>query len=359
MSLRGSLLVAALVAAVGVLGRGGELGGDPAVYAWQAAHGVLGERTIHVGYVAILALGEQIGLSASLGGDLLTVLSAASIVVGAARINAEAPTWAALGAAAVVLPWASWAEVDLPWVAALVLAIGDPRGRALLVALAVSLSPTALLALPWAAVLMGWDRGRLRDLLAPAILTVLTLTVLGGGDWWWGDRGVLAAPSPRLLRSASRWLFEGVPWLVVAATGPRVAWLATLPLLLAPPDIPAWLPLGLTAAMSLRPGTLTAVLLAGQLLVAGTQHHARRERLLADAVEIATLAEELDPEDGLVAPWTVGVRVSLIREGDPYAARWIADPPVRDQRARWCADPPARVVRARDVSLPDCGLTDP
>ena len=48
------------------------------------------------------------------------------------------------------------------------------------------------------------------------------------------------------------------------------------------------------------------------------------------------MAGQLGPNDGLVAPWSWGVRVSYLRTGTPYAEWWrTPTDPVRDQ-AGWC-----------------------
>lgn len=331
----GPRLVAAGVLAVGlVLAGSGTLGGDPVVYAAQAQAGDLWSRPVHLGYIALAHLLVPLaGESLLVWLDVVSALAGAAIVLAAGR-----STTAALVAAAVVLPRAPFAEVDLLWVALLLHAIDAPWRRAsLLVGLAVTVSPVALLALPWLVATSRDPRP-----LAGAGVAVLLLTLVSGGAWWTGDRGVWTAAVLMPGRVVENWALA-LPWLCIPLhRGPWAPLLATVPLWLAPPDVPTWLVPGLAIARGARPARWLPL---GQLAIAlavlsWTTLEVRREDRLLRGV-----AAELAPDDGVVARWSDGVRVSTFATGDPYGLVWRPpDRPVRDQAARWCASPPERVA---------------
>lgn len=350
-----SALLAALVLAVGLAGAGrGFLNGDAACYAAQALAGDLGQRTVHGGWTGLAWL---LGLAA--GEHLPVVLDAVvALCAGAAVLLAgRRGLLPALAVAGLVLPWASSAEVDLPWVTAILgsVVVEDRRLRGVLVAVAVSLSPSALLALPW----VIWEgrrswRQELPWIAGGALLAVLALSLAGGGEWWVGDRGVLHSPSPRPWRALQAWAVPILPLVLLAGLRwkralPVLA--LTLPLLLAPPDIPAWLVPGAALGLALgeveEPTWRRAVgaVLAATLALGGLGWWRTLERVQAEDAVIREILEELGPEDGLVAPWTWGARASTLATGDPYELPWIAWPtPVRDQAQRWCEARPARVL---------------
>jgi len=174
------------------------------------------------------------------------------------------------------------------------------------------------------------------------------------------------------------------------------------PLLLAPPDTHA----GLLLAASLGPpaahgvaslrrfggwGRLVLAALLGLLCVdaglAVRDWHGRLDRVAEEDATVRAVLATMGPGDGLVAPWSWGVRASVIATGDPYALRWrVPGEPVHDQ-VKWCNHtwervfllPPdvvlspdlERVVRATDgvrwvpggsepmQRLPGCGLPAP
>lgn len=340
--LAGRALIAGIVLAVGLaLGGSGTLGGDPVVYAIQARSGDLWSRPVHLGYLALA------NVLAPLAGDaLLRWLDAVSAVAAAAIVLLVGrSTTSAVAAAAVVLPLAPFAEVDLVWVALLVGAPhAPPAAAAALVALAVAVSPVALLALPWVVATARDARPLLGALLAVAVLTVAT-----GGAWWTGDRGVLTAAVWMPGRSLEGWAWA-LPWLCLPLyRGPAGPLLATLPLCLAPPDVPGWLVPGLALAREVRGAPPLAV---AQAAVAAVALAATTAGVRAEDRLLRRVAAELGAGDGVVARWSDGVRISAFATGDPYALTWRpADRPVRDQAARWCADPPHRVAVVADGAV--------
>ena len=331
---RTSLLIAAAVALLGWLGSGsGPVNGDAAVYLWQASNEVFLERTVHLGYIVLI---WAIGPDAS---DLLTCVSAAGLCLGAARWR---QSWvAALIVGAAVLPLASFAEVDVPWACAVSWILASKRRwvAAGWAAVAMSLSPLTLLALPWVLTQRrdGW-------ILASSLFSVWVLTVVGSGDWWIGGRGVLHGPPLLPGRTAESWLLHA-PWLALPlawsrALPPQI--LAMLPLLLAPPDVGGWLIGalclgGLASESTPQRSTAAAVLLAtcawGLFLRQEALHQTRTEN-----AQIAAIVEQMGPTDGLVSSWSVGVRASIRAGQGPYGLQW------RKPNAPWRGPPPAGQV---------------
>jgi len=376
----GAWLVAAAVLACGLYGTGfGYLNGDAAAYAAQGWDADLAQRTVHLGYVALAtALAPFAGDALPAWLDGVTALAAAAAVLGAGAIagRLDRPAWPAAGVMAIaVLPWASFGEVDLPWVALMVwaAAIRSSRWASALVALAVTLSPVALLAIFWVwavrshlywfgtskektAGFLDWDRGEWL-IAGVAIAAVLVLTLVSGGDWWVGERGVLHAPSPRILRAVQAFAAEAVPWwgtpllLWGWVAGGAPGLLMTVPLLLAPPDTHA----GLLLAASLGPpasrgvtslkgfrgwGRLAfAVVLALLCIDVGLavrEWRGRMEQVVLEEVAVHAVLVKMGPKDGLLAPWSWGARASVLATGDPYALPWrVPGEPVRDQ-VKWC-----------------------
>jgi hypothetical protein len=324
----------ALCLALPALGSG-PMGGDAAAYAAQAASGTTDDRWTHAGYLLPAAL--LAGLrpeTVLLAMDLASWVSALLLVgVVASRVERAGGdgVLGGLGLAAVVLPWAPFAEVDLPWMAAL--SLGVPWA-----ALAVAISPVALLALPGLPDLrrLGWALG-----------AVALLTWLSRGDWWWGERGVLSSPGPMPGRTLQATLLH-LPWPVILLS-PRAALplLASgLPLLLVPPDVPAW---ALTsarlveqAARAPHPWLRWAVAL--QLVLGAGEGAARLWKVRQENAVVTELSSQLGPQDGLVAPWSWGARVAVAKSGDPYGIPW--HPPgrwLRDQHRQWCEARPTRI----------------
>ena len=332
---RRPLLIAAMVAAAGLLGLGsGPANGDAAVYAWQADNGVLTERTVHFGYIV---MGWCIGSDAL---DVVNVLAAAGLCLGAAR---WAESWvAAAVVGAAVLPLASFAEVDVPWACAVswVLASQSRWAAALWTGIAMSLSPLTVLALPWIVLTR-----REWPIAAAAVATVAALTIVGAGDWWIGGRGVL---NPHVLlpgRTLQTWLWF-TPWLalpIAVAARPKSEGLALIPLILAPPDVGGWLLgalfLGEWAArgwQDSRPGKgLLIAAAAWGLFLQNTEIR----RIRAENKAIAAVVERLGPDDGLEASWSVGVRASIAAGKGPYGLRW------KKPDQAWPGEPPARVYQ--------------
>lgn len=378
----------------------GWLNGDAAAYAAQGWAGDVTDRWTHVGYALIaVAAAPWAGPHLPLLLDGLGVAMAVAAAVGAGRGVEARGELAALGTIAVLLPWAPFAEVDLVWIAALVWATLGVRGA---VAVGVSVSPVALLALPWVAL----RRCSLAPLLEGAA-TVLLLTVLSAGAWWIGERGVLRGPPLRPARTLAAWgtalpgllvlcglLQGGVAWWrsdrgreAVASgggTGPErpgpertgpgqeappgrtgpglggwVGVLALLPLALAPADVPAWLLAWIALACTIArrgPATLAGALIVGQLGLGILEVEQRAERVRSEARIVAHVAASLGPADALIAPWTWGARVSVAATGDPYGVIWR--PPggwLRDQQQRWSAAEPQRAA----ILPPGAGTGEP
>lgn len=322
---RAPLLAAAGVTAVGLaVGGAGFLNGDAAAYAAQGLAGDLASRPVHAAYVAVAVALGGLGDALPRALDALTAVAAGGAVLAATHA-ARAPALAAAVAAACVLPWCAFAEVDLPWMALVLAAVvAPPAAAAAAAGLAVAVSPTALLAMPWVAV----ERGGARVLAGPWI-AVAVLTLASGGAWWTGDRGVLTGA---LLpgRSLEVHLLSGL-WALALLPRRRAA-LALLPLVLAPPDVPTWLLWGLASARHLprvrwaRGLALGTVLLGLWGLGERRAHVAREDRVLR------AVAEALRPGDAVEAPWSWGARLGVIASGDPYGVHWVAVPqPVRDQ----------------------------
>jgi len=317
----------------------GYYNGDIAAYCAQAWSGDLHDRVVHVGYTTLAwALGVISGRALPWSLDVVNVLCAGLGAAAATRLADRTGDRAAVGLAAValLLPWAPFAEVDVPWIALVLAAAAGLPGAA---AAAVAISPTALLALPWVAMRRGGPGPLIEGALA-----VAALTALSGGGWWWGDRGVLQ-PRPLLIgRNLGSWLAT-VPWLVVltGSLRPLPRSLGGLaPLLLAPADVPAAPLVSIAAvaaaldhrarddlARTARVGALVWLVVGG---VVATER--RAERVAEEHVTILRVLRRLAPGDGLVAPFTWGARAAVIATGDPYGLPW--HPPgrfLRDQRA--------------------------
>lgn len=327
-------MAAVAVVLVGIAGAGaGWLNGDAAVYAASARDGAIFERPVHAGYVAVAGgLASLVGAALPAWLDRLTAVCA-GLAVASARDPREA--WIT---AALVLPWCAFGEVDLPWIALVCWALrGSERWAAGAVGLAVAMSPTALLAVPW--VLVGRRGG---GAVVGAGLAVAALTVASGGGWWWGPRGVLTTT---LLpgRTLGAWLVA-LPWCVLPLVrGSPRGLFACVPLLLSPPDVPAWIVAG--RALPLRAHWAAPWLIGTQLLVGALQLEARHRQVRAEDAVVRMVAEALEPGDGLIAPWSWGARIGVAATGDPYGPVWrSADRAVRDQAERWCRFRPERVI---------------
>jgi hypothetical protein len=355
---RGPWGITAAVLALGIAGSGaGFRNGDAACYAAQAWAGDLSERTIHLGYLAVAALLAKLaGPALPTALDLLSAVAAASAVLAVARIASRSggsAVVAALVAAAVVLPEASYAEVDVVWLAlvAWAAAVEDPRASAVFVGLAVTVSPTALLAVPFVlAVRREWMPG------LGALVAVIALTLVSRGDWWAGDRGVLGA-SLDPGRTVGMWAWQAAQWAgpvaMLVSARPRDRWIvaAAVPLVLVPSDVPGWMVPGLALAIAAANAELPervrgAFALAGAATLAWSvvTWWDQGVRIRAENAAIAAVAANLQPRDGVIAPWSWGTRLSVVVTGAPYAAWWrVPGPAVRDQE-RWCEGEYSRVV---------------
>lgn len=369
---------------MGLIGAGGGFAnGDAAAYAAQILRGDLADRVTHVGYLGMGWLLSQLVGAQALPWvlDLLTALCATLSVAAVARISrlrGGHPTAAAAALAVALLPLCSWAEVDVVWLAALLWAVAL-RSRvtaALLVAFAICISPTALLGLPWVAGVRGsdaagrhgWERPwryaatwhEVAWLAGVVAFTVGALTVGSGGAWWIGERGVLAVSGIQLDRSLGELVEHALlPGVLVGAS---IGWLRsrrglgallTLPLLLAPADVPSWILL--SAALALSVGAAPAIGGLGRLLVIGGlgaqallslgSWDLQRVQARQQMAITRDVLDAMGSEDGLIAPWGWGVRASVMATGDEYALSWR--PPgdlVRDQAARWCGQAFERIA---------------
>jgi len=370
----GTVLAALVVLAVGLAGAGsGFVNGDAAVYAAQGWQHDLASRPVHLGYILVAnALASVAGARLPLWLDAVAGISCAATTLGtgvlAASLERRPPWLAAVVAGAMLLPIASFGEVDPLWVALAVWAAAVPSTRVAvgLAMLAVTVSPLALLALPWVSTLR-WSRAvettrreegvpsssPTRGLWIGALLAVVALTTVSFGQWWTGPRGVLHAPSPRPLRTLGRWLHEGFPWLAAPlavvgwVTGGGPGLVAPVPLLLAPTDTDGWALWSVSLALIAARGASTVgwrrLLGVGLVGLALLQPlwglHAwwahRRAVRRGTAVTERVLAA-MGPEDGLVAAWSWGARASVIAKGAPYALPWrVPGPPVRPP-GPWC-----------------------
>jgi hypothetical protein len=135
--------------------------------------------------------------------------------------------------------------------------------------------------------------------------------------------------------------------------------LALLPLLFGPSDADVWLVTAVALALGRWSAATERLLPAAAiwgLVRAWDEVGAVRE----ENARIEAVAHSMGPDDGLVAPWSVGVRASLVATGTPYDLQWR--PPrgfVRDQQARWCGAPLARVVLWSPVEDPLEGCPAP
>ncbi len=312
----------------------GYLNGDIAAYCAQAWVSDVSDRVVHLGYLVVATgLAPLAGEALPRCLDVANVLAAALASVAAARLAPRASLGVGLAAGGLLLPWSPFAEVDVPWIAAVLAAATGLPGA---IAVGVALSPTALLATPWVA----WHRGQVTPLLE-AVVAVVALTLLTNGDWWWGPRGVLEPRSYLIGRNFGGWVAT-VPWLVILTGHPLRIFrplLALAPLLLAPADVPAAALVGVVvtaAALDAPGGPLRGLALALGLALGLQGAQLRAERVDAEQAAIVELLERFEPGDGLVAPFTWGARASVIATGDPYGLPW--HPPgrfLRDQEVQW------------------------
>lgn len=363
----------------------GTLNGDAAVYAAQALSGNFHERTVHLGYIGLASLlGSALGSRLPLGLDLLNLLSAVGAAAILARISSRrghSPWMASAVFLVVALPRAPFAEVDLPWVTLALLALlpRSPLLAALSLVGAVFISPTALGAIPF----LVWFRVQEREeepsprvylreglaLVAGAVIALGAFTAWDASDYWLGDRGLLRGSGQAPWRTFETWvsrlLLPGVlvPAVLGWSRGGLGGLLLLTPyLLLTPSDVPAWLlaaaPLALSAAegwasAGMRMRRLILVGLLGQGGLSLRQLQAEARRVQEVAAFTSSLAARMSPEDALVAPWGMGVRVAISASGEPYGLPWTGpEPEKKSGDRRWCGAevrrlavlPPGRVI---------------
>lgn len=326
----------------------GPINGDAAVYAHQATNLDFSQRWTHLGWVLLLSVSHLGPIPAGVVADLWVVASAVGCVVVAARLAREredgAVVMAATVAGLVVLPVASWGEVDLVWVVLVALSamVSSSIGSASAMAAAVSVSPTALLALPW----LVFRRDTNTAPLWGAGLAVFAISAWSAGAWWTGDRGVLMAGSSEPFAALRRWApLLVLPWVASWPRGGQsLRALLLLPLLLAPVDTASWAMMGVAAAAAAtgvggRNKYTRIGALAIFALVALHGWSTRWDRVVRDREFVGEVAKSLGDATALIAPWTMGVRISIAVTGDPYDMLWrIPIGWVRFQRESWCAD---------------------
>jgi len=332
--------------ALPLVGRGWQ-NGDAAAYCAQAWSGDLTDRWTHVGYVFGAWLLSPLGPGLPLALDMVGVAAAVVAAAAAARLAGNRPV-AAVAAVAALLPIAPFLEVDPVWIA---LVVASAAGMPGAMALAVAVSPTALLALPW----VGGTRGR--GPWGEAVVAIAVLTVVSSGAWWMGERGVLVAPPPRPVRMLWACL-AGVSWpLLIAALARRRdarSLVLLAPLVLAPPDVPVWALAGVACGVVLgRAPAHAAVpwLVAVALVLGGARAVHRAGVVAAEHAVVTQVVASWRVGDGMEAPFTWGARVSVAATGHPYGLPW--HPPggwLRDQRRQWCVSPPTRVVHLPPAS---------
>jgi hypothetical protein len=326
------------VAALGLLlGGAGFLGGDPAAYAAQGWQLDVAERPVHLGYVLLACLLSGVGEHLPRALDAVSALAAASLVLSAS-VRARQPVTAAWLAAAWVLPWCAFAEVDLLWMALVAwgAVVASPAMAATLWGLALTVSPVAALALPWAA----WHRGGARALAGP-LVALAVLSLLFDGAWWTGHRGVLTA---HLMPGRSLWAFVVSGAWAVGLLSRDHRLLALAPLVLAPPDVPVWVFVGVVSSRGVPAVAWQRGLAIGAVVLGLWGLGERRARVAREQRVVEHVAAALQPGDVLEAPWSWGARVAVVASGDPYGVHWVAVPrPVRDQ---------ARCPAERLVALP-------
>lgn len=336
-------LGAAGVLAFGLASTGqGFLNGDAAAYVAQGWAFDLTQRTTHLVYLLLASLlGSAAGPWLPWVLDLVSLGAAVGCVVLITRL-ARDPWVGCGGALASVVPWCAFAEVDLVWTALLLASLGakTERRAAIWAALAVGTSPVALLVVPWICARRGT-----RSVAAGAGVAVVLLTLVTAGAWWWGPRGVL----PGLILEPGR-LAEaaivGLPWALCVLWRPRAQVLWLLPLGLAPPDIPVWIWLAFVWSMEVEGGVWARRWAFAAALLSLGGLHQRATQVHREAVILGEVLSEMGPLDGLVAPWSWGVRASVMATGEPYALRWrtAGDSLLPMQEERWCAARPSKVV---------------
>ena len=305
--------------------------GDAAVYGHQVSEGDLWSRPTHAGYIACLLAAARL-----FGADPVATangfnLVACVVLVHWIGVGAHRPTRTRWFATAAMLPYATFGEVDVLWMALVAAALFSDRTawRVVGIASAVSVSPLALLALPY-----GMRKYGVRFAL-PAACVVVLLTGITQGAWWFGDRGVLAGTLDASVRVD--WLVRRWPLWCVVAVAWRKDMLLLLPLLLGPSDQPSALLALLVALRSLRvhmPLRCIGALAMG-FGVLGLGERSVQVRMERGVV--AQLRQGLDARGSLVGPWSMSVRASVASTGDPYALMWRPHRGfVRDQKHRWC-----------------------
>lgn len=307
------------------------MNGDQAVYLDQAARFAISERWTHALYVAL-----HIGWGSPWRSDLLTLACAG---VATAWITSHYGKDRGVVLAVALSPWMAFGEVDVPWFLGVVLASSarEPLA-ALAVALAVGVSPTALVALPWLLVARR-DRA-----VFGGVAMVVLLTVLSGGDWWVGRRGVLTSDYTRApLAQLGPGLLAA---LALARTPSRAEALALLPVLLAPSDVPAGLVLVLAVVRGRRIplGSRASVVGRSGLLVLGVVGLlGTRARIAREMDGLRAASARLDPTDEIHGSWSDRVRTSLwvtgrqegfARSGEG-TRRFRVDLDQRDSITRW------------------------
>lgn len=361
--------------------------GDGAAYMDQLRDGIWTARTVHLGYLAQLA--PLARLAGDAGGALLSclwatvalaaALDAGRTLTGSWRMGLVAP--AALMGMSLFWTHALFPEVYGPAAAAVLLSAalrlrGQAVAAGIAAGIATAMHPGTLIWLPTLALM----RERWARFLAPAVLLPAALSLVAPGDYWAGERGVLAVvdwPRPwRAAQRAYRLAIEAAPvvaaLMLIALADRRARRRVALPLLpgLAlvlltdwRDDVPAALP-GLFLAALLAPSGLvllrsrlprrkvvTAVAMAAlacQIGEATTRHDRARRRAVREVAAIEALGGDDAPQ-----PWGHWGERARFRHylGTTAGAEYVALPPGVPFPAGVCPAQRAVPVAAGQVFL--------
>jgi hypothetical protein len=344
--------------------------GDGAAYMDQVLDGIWTARTVHLGY--LIQLAPLARLAGDAGGALLsclwaTVALAAALdagrsLTGSWRMGLVAP--AALMGMSLFWTHALFPEVYGPAAAAVLLSAalrlrGQAVAAGVVAGVAAAMHPGALIWLPTLALM----RQRWVRFLIPAVLLPAALSLVAPGDYWTGERGVLAVvdwPRPwRATQRVYRLAIEAAPvvaaLMLIALADRKARRRVALPLLPGlvlvvltdwRDDVPAALP-GLYLAALLAPTGLTLlrsrlprrkvvtgvamVALACQIGEATTRHDRARRRVEREVAAIEALLG-VDPAPQPWGSWgerarfqhylgtTAGVEHVALPPGVPFPA---------------------------------------
>ena len=344
----------------------GPANGDAVVYLHQASQGIFAERTVHLAYIALAWLVHQ-----AVPADPWIIMSTLHGCAGLGcvwwvarigtlwRVPRGVSVWAAV---LLLLPWAGWAEVDCFWLWFALIGAGTRREGWASASLAVAclFSPAGLLFLPWCVWIrrQRYPKQTVFRLLLTAAGAVggawLVVGCVGGLDWWVGQRGVLLGFGWAPGKTLGSWLLYGIPWMLLPLFFSNIfrsaRWGVACALLglLGPADTPLWLPLGFSCVWCCGPGEgraflghWGAVLLLGlHGIWFGTVWIQGFNRVFYENQMVDDVAHGLSEGEGFVAPWSLGVRVSMKKSGDPYGWPWRGPKRIYPNGHEvWCGTP--------------------